>query len=57
MDMTRFEKARIIGARALQVSMGAGPLIKGVEPGADPVRIALKEFDKGLVPISVKRDN
>jgi len=51
----RFEKARIIGARALQVSLGAPILIKLPEGLIDPVKIAQMEFDKGVVPITVKR--
>ena len=43
--MTRFEKARIISARALQISMGAPILIK-TQLGS-PMRIAEEEFLKG----------
>ena len=52
---TRFEKARIIGARALQVSMGAPVLIDLPESMADPVRIAELEFERGVIPITVRR--
>lgn len=52
---TRFERARIIGARALQISMGA-PLLLEVPPDhVDPIDIAELEFDKGVLPITVKR--
>ena len=51
----RFEKARIIGARALQVSLGAPILVKLPEGLIDPVKIAQMEYDKGVVPITVKR--
>lgn len=51
----RFERARIIGARALQVAMGA-PVILNIESGfLDPVSIAEREFKEGLVPITVIR--
>ncbi|MDI9611005.1 MAG: DNA-directed RNA polymerase subunit K [Archaeoglobaceae archaeon] len=50
---TRFEKARIIGARALQISMGAPVLINTDK--TDPIDIALEEFEKGVIPITVKR--
>ncbi|MCS7130994.1 MAG: DNA-directed RNA polymerase subunit K [Archaeoglobaceae archaeon] len=50
---TRFEKARIIGARALQISMGAPVLINTDK--TDPIEIALEEFEKGAIPITVKR--
>lgn len=51
----RFERARIIGARALQIAMGA-PVILDIERGfLDPVSIAEREFKGGLVPITVIR--
>jgi DNA-directed RNA polymerase subunit K len=53
---TRFEKARIIGARALQISMGA-PILMDVPAGVvDPIEIAWLEFNGGAIPITVKRD-
>lgn len=56
MKYTRFEKARIIGARALQITMGAPVLIKVKKGVIDPVNIAQMEFDKGVLPISVLRE-
>jgi len=56
LDYTRFEKARIIGARALQVSMGAPVLVDVPETETDPINIALVEFEEGLIPITVQRD-
>ena len=56
MKYTRFEKARIIGARSLQVSLGAPVLIDIPEGMIDPVEIARLEYDKGAIPITVKRD-
>ncbi len=50
---TRYERARIIGARALQVSMGAPLLIKTTR--IDPLEIALEEFTHNKIPITVKR--
>ncbi len=55
MKYTRFERARIIGARALQISMGAPVLINVPEEIIDPVDIALLEFEKGVIPITVLR--
>lgn len=56
MRYTRFEKARIIGARALQISMGS-PILMDVPPGAvDPIEIATMEFNNGAIPITVKRE-
>lgn len=49
-NMTRFEKTRIISARALQISMGAPILIK--TDFQDPKEIALLEFDKNVLPIT-----
>jgi len=51
---TRFEKARIIGARALQVAMGA-PVLIDVPEGVTPLQVALLEFEKGVIPITVIR--
>lgn len=53
---TRFERARIIGARALQIDMGAPIIINLPKGEIDPIRIAEVEFDKGIIPITVKRD-
>jgi len=53
--LTKFEKARIIGARALQLSMGAPPLIKISKDEINPMQIAIKELEKGVIPITVKR--
>ena len=53
---TRFERARIIGARALQISMGA-PILLEVPSGlVDPIDIAQLEFRNDVIPITVKRD-
>jgi DNA-directed RNA polymerase subunit K len=56
MKYTRFEKARIIGARSLQVSLGAPVLIDIPEGMIDPVEIARLEYDRDVLPITVKRD-
>ena len=60
MKLTQYEKARIIGARALQIAMGAPVLIKMTKKefeklGYNPIRIAKKEYDKQVLPISNKR--
>ncbi|MBN2458852.1 DNA-directed RNA polymerase subunit K [Candidatus Woesearchaeota archaeon] len=59
-ENTKFEKARLIGSRALQISMGAPFMIKLTpkqleELHYNPVEIAKLEFAQGLLPISVKR--
>ena len=57
MKYTRFEKARIIGARALQISFGAPVLVEYPETMIDPIDIAMLEFEQDLVPITVTREN
>lgn len=56
MKYTRFERARIIGARALQISMGSPILIEVPKSVVDPIEIAKIEFEKGVIPITVKRE-
>ncbi len=53
MDYTKFEKARIIGARALQLAYGAPPLIKVPKGITNPLDLAEMEFEKDLIPIMV----
>ena len=57
---TKYEKARIIGSRALQISLGAPILVKIDDETMkkikyNPLAIAKLEFAKGVVPITVKR--
>lgn len=59
-EYTKYEHARIIGARALQISMGAPILAKLTDEelkglGYNTVEIAKLEFKQGLIPITVKR--
>ncbi len=51
--LTRYERARIIGARALQISLGAPVLIE-VDRG-EPIDLAMTELERGVIPITVKR--
>ena len=53
--ITRFEKARIVGARALQISMGAPILVEVSEGGSSPINIALKELDSDILPMTIRR--
>jgi len=60
LEYTKYEKARMIGSRALQLSMGAPFLLKLAEGELeklryDPIELALREFDEGVLPITVKR--
>lgn len=54
--INRFERARIIGARSLQISSGA-PILVPVEPeeALDPILVAQMEYDEGVIPITVLR--
>jgi len=53
MEYTRFEKTRIISARALQISMGAPVLINTNLDS--PREIAKEEFERGVLPITIRR--
>ena len=55
MKLTRYEKARIIGARALQISMGAPILVEIPEDQYDPIEIALKELEEDAIPMQIIR--
>jgi DNA-directed RNA polymerase I, II, and III subunit RPABC2 len=52
--VTRFEKARIIGARALQISMGAPILVDAAE-NTNPIDIAMSELEANILPITIRR--
>ena len=60
MVLTRYEKARIIGSRSLQIAMGA-PLQIKLSPEElikikySPIKLAIKEYDAGAIPITIKR--
>lgn len=59
-EFSKYERARIIGARGLQISMDA-PLLTDMSEeeldgvNYDPLRIAEKELDSGVLPISVNK--
>jgi len=52
MKYTKYEEARIIGARALQISMGAPVLLKDLKE-SDPITIAQMELAESVIPIMV----
>ena len=52
---TRFEKTRIISARALQISQGSPVLIKVPRDVSEPFDIAKLEWDAGVIPIDIKK--
>ena len=60
MKLTKYERARLIGSRALQLAMGA-PLILDLKEEElekiryNPIEIAKMELDKGVLPITISR--
>lgn len=56
MEYNKFEKARIIGARALQLAYGAPPLMKVPDGVTDPLILAELEFNESVIPIVVLRN-
>ncbi|VDN50116.1 unnamed protein product [Dracunculus medinensis] len=52
--MTKYERARILGTRALQIAMGA-PVMVELEGETDPLEIARKELKDQKVPLIVRR--
>ena len=59
-QFTKYEIARIIGTRALQIAMDAPLLLKISQEELesikyDPIRISEKEFEEGVLPISINR--
>jgi len=53
--LTRFEKARILGARALQLSLGAPPFITIPKEVATSLDLAYTELEKRVIPITIRR--
>ncbi|GAB4315365.1 MAG: hypothetical protein Kow0069_17200 [Promethearchaeota archaeon] len=53
--LSRFERSRVIGARALQIAYGAPLLIPLPEDTIDPVRIAERELEARVLPITIHR--
>jgi DNA-directed RNA polymerase I, II, and III subunit RPABC2 len=54
-SLTRFERARITGARSLQLSLGAPALMKIPEEIKDSVALASLELNARALPISIRR--
>lgn len=52
-EFTRFEVSRLVGARSLQISLGAPILTKSDK--ASPIDIAKEEFKEQIIPITIKR--
>ncbi len=53
-NLSKFELARIIGARALQLSYGAPPLLE-VKVGESSTQVAGRELESGVIPLVVMR--
>jgi DNA-directed RNA polymerase subunit K/omega len=52
--ITKYEKVRILGARATQLANGAKPMTD-IGNLTDPLKIAQKEFKEGVLPICIMR--
>jgi len=53
--LTRYEKARIVGARALQISFGAPILVEKPMDVIDPIKIAQLELKSRILPLTIRR--
>jgi len=53
--LTRYEKARIVGARALQISFGAPILVEKPMDIIDPIKIAQLELKSRILPLTIRR--
>jgi len=53
--LTRFEKARIVGARSLQLAMGAPAFVPVDESVRDSISLAMMELASDALPISIRR--
>ncbi|KAH7298635.1 hypothetical protein KP509_25G052300 [Ceratopteris richardii] len=52
--MTKYERARVLGTRALQISMNA-PVMVELEGETDPLEIAMKELRARKIPFTIRR--
>ncbi|GMM35016.1 DNA-directed RNA polymerase core subunit [Saccharomycopsis crataegensis] len=52
--MTKYERARILGTRALQISMNS-PVLVDIEGETDPLQIAMKELSQRKIPLVIRR--
>lgn len=52
--MTKYERARILGTRALQISLNA-PVLVDIEGETDPLQIAMKELTQRKIPLIIRR--
>jgi DNA-directed RNA polymerase subunit K len=54
--MTRYEKTRIVSARALQIAQGSPVLVKVPRGTINPLEIAELEWNAGVIPIEIKNE-
>ena len=59
-EYTKYEKARMIGSRALQISMGAPLMVEMSDNdletiGFNPIEIAKRELKAGVIPLTIRR--
>lgn len=54
MFLTKYERARLLGTRALQLSLGAPPMVD-VHGETDPLMIAKRELQEKKIPITIRR--
>jgi len=52
--LTKYERARVLGTRALQISLGA-PVLVELGGETDPLQIAMKELKEKKIPIIIRR--
>ncbi len=52
---SKYEKVRILSARALQIAQGAPPLVKVPKSASAPIDIAKLEWDEGVIPIEARK--
>ena len=52
--LTKYERARVLGTRALQISMNA-PVMVDLDGETDPLKIAMKELRERKIPIIIRR--
>ena len=52
--MTKYERARVLGTRALQISMNA-PVMVDIDNETDPLKIAMKELRDRKIPMIIRR--
>ena len=53
--LTKYERARLLGARALQLSMNAPPVVDLLPGETDPLQIAQRELRERKLPLVIRR--